>query len=476
MNWSRRLHEPFVYAALALALSAGFGYAALIVAARAFGTPLGSWYSASVQAHGHAQLFGWLGLFVLGMGLYFLPRLRGTQLRATARLPFAWGSLVAGISLRSVTQPLAAFMGTLEILRALFLLSALLEIGGMLLIGSMLLQTELAEKPLTRDSPAYPVEPFAQLGFASLVLAFLFNLLGVWNAFTESNLILAPRYDQLIITLILYGVALPMTFVFSIRNLPLYLRLAFPRRGIWRTLTLLYLLALLMRVSPYLIAIADDALLPTGRALTANYLNVLLTDAFARLGVIILNVSVVFFVMQLDLLHRRPEAPPRRGQFESRFAQTGEPRPHDPLRKPSRANYPDNGEYGRFELLIYSAFAWLIFAATLDLLRALPVFDEALSIPQDAARHAFLVGFIALLIFGMAVRMLPGFSGKRRLAHPRVVTRLFALGNLAALLRIVPLFFFDAPWASPLWALSGIVGWCAVLLLAVELWKTFRQK
>jgi hypothetical protein len=35
-------------------------------------------------------LFGWVGLFFLGMGLFFLPRLRGTTLRATDRVPLAF--------------------------------------------------------------------------------------------------------------------------------------------------------------------------------------------------------------------------------------------------------------------------------------------------------------------------------------------------------------------------------------------------
>jgi len=29
-----------------------------------------------IQAHGHAQIFGWLGTFILGMGYYAIPRLR----------------------------------------------------------------------------------------------------------------------------------------------------------------------------------------------------------------------------------------------------------------------------------------------------------------------------------------------------------------------------------------------------------------
>ncbi len=487
MSWSRHLHVLFISAALLVALTAGFGYGAFLATALAFGMTPGAWYGALVQAHGHAQLFGWVGLFVLGMGLYFLPRLRGTNLRdaiamnladsptldnqenlkgnwirtaiviasrkGIARLPYAFGLLVAGIVLRSVVQPLAGIVGTSEILRALFLLSAILEMGGMVVIISMLAPTrahaskQRSEGAFTQDAAAYSVEPLTQLALISLALAFLFNLFGVWNVVSQVKHVLAPRYDQLVINLILYGVALPMTFVFSIRNLPLFLRLAVPPRGIWRTLTNFYLLGLGLRVLPYFIGIADDALVLTGRVLRANFLYVLLFDALALVGVILLNACILIFVLAMALPH---------------------------LRKPSRANFPESGGYGRFELLIYAAFVWLVVGASLDVLRVLPYVNEMISIPQDAARHALFVGFLTLLIFGMAVRMTPGFSGKRALADPALVTWLFVLGNTAALLRVAPTFFSQSEFALLLWGLSGFSGWCAVLVLAIGLWRTFR--
>lgn len=462
----RKIHEPFLYAALGIGLTAGFGYAAVLVAALAFGILPGGWFGAVVQAHGHAQLFGWVGLFVLGMGLFFLPRLRGTTLKGTARLPLALGCLVTGIALRSIAQPWMGFVGPAPILRGLLLLSALLELAGMLVVVSMLRETERAEKPVTSDAPAYPVEPLMQIAFLALLFAFVLNVFGVWNVVSEGKVALAPRYDQLIINLMLYGLALPMTFVFAIRNLPLFLRLAMPPRGIWRTLTWFYLLGLLLRVMPYFIAIADDALLLSGRVLRANFVNVLVFDALAGVGVILLNVCILLFVTQLDLLHLKEpwtaqRAPNTRPDLEH-------------LRKPTRAKYPDAGEYGRFELLVYSAFGWLVVAVVLDVLRVVPGVNEMVAVPQDAARHALMVGFLMQLIFGMAARMAPGFSGKRGLAHPDLVVWLVVLGNLAAVLRVVPTFFPESQLALALWGVSGFIGWCAVLVLAIELHTTFR--
>src|SRR5581483_11609966 len=222
MNFSHRIHEPFIYAALLIALTAGFGYGALLVGGIALGVIPGAWWGAVIQAHGHAQLFGWLGLFVLGMGLYFLPKLRGAQLQGTTRLPYAVALLVGGIALRVIVQPLLGFNAggpnALAVWKILWGISAALELAGILLILSILRQTERIEKPLTPEAPAYAVEPFARIAFLSLTLAFILNALGVGSAVMQNQTTLAAPYETPVITLMLYGLALPMAIVFSVRN------------------------------------------------------------------------------------------------------------------------------------------------------------------------------------------------------------------------------------------------------------------
>ena len=53
----------------------------------------------------------------------------------------------------------------------------------------------------------------------------------------------------------------------------------------------------------------------------------------------------------------------------------------------------------------------------------------------DAARHSLAIGFIALLICGIAPRMVPGFSGGHILSA-KLVTATLWLGNSAAILRV----------------------------------------
>ncbi len=472
-TWTRRIHEPFIAGALCIALTEGFGYATLLVLALALRVPLGAWWVPAVQAHGHAQLFGWMGMFILGMGLHFLPRLRGARLLRTEFAAPAFWLLVIGIALRSLAQAVLGLLtpgaASAELLRMAWALSALLELAGACLIGAMLVATARRAAPLLPGAPAYPVLPFLLVAAASGLLAFLLNAVGTWLSFfgecsfsaspLSSRAVLGPcttiagPWDALIIELMLYGLALPVAFVFSVRNLPLYLRLAAPPRRELRYLAAVYAAGLALRLLPDLSTLA---------ALDAPWMQYV-----GALGIIVQSLVIVDFILRLDLLHRRPpwtvdRAAPSRPELEH-------------LRRATRKGYPDAGEYGRFELLIYSGYAWLAIAAILGFVYGLAFFAEnAYPIPADAVRHSIAVGFITLLILGMAVRMAPGLSGKRRVAYPGLVLYTFLLGNLAALLRVVPLFFPASGLALALLGASGAFGWLAVALLAVNLAATFK--
>lgn len=456
--WTRRIHEPFIFCALAVALTVGFGYAALLVTVLAVRVPLGAWWGALVQAHGQAQLFGWVGLFVLGMGLYFLPRLRGTQLRHSERARYVLALLGFGIFARALVQPALGFINSSTplagALGGVWVLSALAELAGLVVLGSMLIATERAEGPLTRGSPEYPVLPFLRIAFVSLALAVLVNFVATAGAWSQASATLNPNVDGLIILLMLYGLILPMTFVFAVRNLPLFLRLAMPPREELRLLAGIYALGLLLRATPYVAEIFS---------VQAPWL-----DFVSGVGEIVQGGVILFFVWRLDLVRRRQSwttlrAPNTRPDLEF-------------LRRPTRANYPDAGEYGRFELLIYAAFGWLVFSTVLMMLSGTgTLLGVVIPIPPDAERHALTLGFVTLLIFGMGARMVPGFSHKKGLAFPELVMVTFIVGNFAALLRVGPLFLPPSEFQLALIGFSGVLAWSAVLVFAVNITRTIRS-
>ena len=56
-----------------------------------------------VQAHGHAQIFGWIGTFILGIGFYSIPKLRRLNPFALWAAWTCWALWTAGIMLRWLT-------------------------------------------------------------------------------------------------------------------------------------------------------------------------------------------------------------------------------------------------------------------------------------------------------------------------------------------------------------------------------------
>jgi uncharacterized protein involved in response to NO len=96
----------------------------------------------------------------------------------------------------------------------------------------------------------------------------------------------------------------------------------------------------------------------------------------------------------------------------------------------------------------------------------------------DAARHSLALGFIALLICGIAPRMVPGFSGGH-IRSAKLVHATLWLGNSAAILRVgsllsAPLLGALGPAGSLVdalfFGLSGPLGLALAICLAVNRW------
>ena len=448
----QRVHEPYVFAALVFALTAGFGFGAALVAARALQWNLGAWWIATVQAHGHAQLFGWVGLFVLGVGLFFLPRLRGTVLARAQLAPWALACFVVGITLHALSQPLLAILAAQNALESFWgvlgrsglLFSGMVEAVGTALIVAMLVSSFRRARPLAPNAPILPVRPYLATAFISFALAIILNAALAIDTALRGSYVYLSAWDDALTHLMIMGFMIPVALALSIRNLPLFLRLAFPPKRELAPILASYVAGLSLRLTEQLFGIR-----------------------IAGLGAILEGGALLCFIWSFDVLLRRK--PP---WIVSRITP---PPDYVETRKPTRKHYPDYGEFGRFELLIISAYAWLAFASIVAILNgAFQLIAATALFHPDVERHAITVGFITLLIFGMAVRMLPGFGGKTRVASPRLVLATFWLGNAAALFRVAPLFAPDLIGAKVALASSGAIAWLAVACLAINLWLTRR--
>lgn len=104
------IYRPFFKAGIALTLSLGAVWGAYLLIRIALN---GSFRAAGlheVNAHGHAQIFGWVGLFVMGFAYQAFPRFKHTTLAHPNLALFSFGLMLVGIVGRSLLEPAAAAM------------------------------------------------------------------------------------------------------------------------------------------------------------------------------------------------------------------------------------------------------------------------------------------------------------------------------------------------------------------------------
>src|SRR5690242_19450729 len=98
----------------------GVGNLLLIAASQTPGAPAPAW----IQAHGQAQIFGWVGSFIIGISLFILPRFRGIPLASLGLGWCTWMLWTAGVTLHWLVG-----VGDLPV-GPLLIASALFELGG----------------------------------------------------------------------------------------------------------------------------------------------------------------------------------------------------------------------------------------------------------------------------------------------------------------------------------------------------------
>jgi uncharacterized protein involved in response to NO len=444
--------RPWLVASCALGLGAGFLLAAVLSATQALDMPLGLWWAALVQAHGHIQLFGWAGLLVLGVALHFLPRLRAAPLAYPRMVPWLLALLVTGLVLRVVSQPLLALTGgSAFVWRMLLAWAGLAElVGGSGIVGLLFLT--LARRNSQPKRPELQAFLFPIItGLFCFWLALALNAAEGIRLLVMGQVLLAEPMDLTVVQLGLFGFLVPVALGMAARVLPLYLGLRpLTARPLWLIFCSYEAGLALNLVALWIDWVAGPAVRLQGIAL-------------ALMGGALLTFVTVQGIL-LPLHQTRLVIP---------AVQTK----HGPL--PARP-YPvargnDPAVYGPVRWLMRSAFAWLTLLALAGCVDGvMEVAWGSAAITADALLHATTVGVVMLLIFGIGQRMLPGFSGSK-LASPHLVTATLWLGNGAAILRVVPVMV--GPWLSSsaglptgimLW-LSGAFGFSGPLALAAML-------
>jgi len=101
------IYRPFFLAGIAVVLTVGAAWGVVLLLRIAWSGSFTAVPLQEVNAHGHAQIFGWVGLFVMGFAYQVFPRFKNTSL-AYPRLAYATLALMlVGLVCRTALQPLA---------------------------------------------------------------------------------------------------------------------------------------------------------------------------------------------------------------------------------------------------------------------------------------------------------------------------------------------------------------------------------
>jgi hypothetical protein len=174
--------------------------------------------AAWIQAHGHAQIFGWIGTFILGIGFYSIPKMTGGKIQSARPGWLAlllWGS---GVFLRWAAGVYQWHW------RAMVPLSALLELCAFLIF----LRSVSRHRP---DAPQDTARPplwvvSVMVGTVGLGIGLAMNLAAaIYVSGYGTTPAFPAEFEFRFLTLLLYAFIIPTIWGFSARWLPTFLGL-----------------------------------------------------------------------------------------------------------------------------------------------------------------------------------------------------------------------------------------------------------
>lgn len=175
--------------------------------------------SAWIQAHGHAQIFGWIGTFILGIGFYSIPKMTGGKAQRAGWGWTAWALWVSGALLRWMTGVYQWHW------RVALPLSALLELCGFLIfLRSVRRHRPARAEGASGSMPMWVLSVF--IGTFGFGIGLLMNLsAGLYVSITGATPAFPAAFESRFLTLLLYAFIVPTIWGFSARWLPVFLGL-----------------------------------------------------------------------------------------------------------------------------------------------------------------------------------------------------------------------------------------------------------
>ncbi len=185
---------------------------------------LGSLSPAWLQAHGHAQIFGWIGTFILGIGFHSMSKMGKVPAFAISRGWICLGLWSAGVWMRWAANVTAWQW------RFLLPLSAALELAAFLVF----FRTVSRHRPAPAQSSAPRKKEAWMYVVIGSTLGFLTTLavnlgVAVYVAVRGADSAIPSQLDQRLLMLPTWGFLVPAVWGFNARWLPAFLGLKTPR-------------------------------------------------------------------------------------------------------------------------------------------------------------------------------------------------------------------------------------------------------
>ena len=170
-----------------------------------------------IQAHGHAQIFGWIGTFILGIGFYSIPKLRRIHPLEMSVVWVTWGLWTSGVTLRWLTNIYQWHW------RVLLPLSAALELAAFVIF----FRTISGHRPQGSGKQKLEEWIFVVIaGSVGLLLTLLVNLgATLFLALSGTSPEVPAGFDQSFLVLQTWGFLVPFVWGFSAKWLPTFLGL-----------------------------------------------------------------------------------------------------------------------------------------------------------------------------------------------------------------------------------------------------------
>jgi uncharacterized protein involved in response to NO len=421
--------RPFVVlagASLSLGTLGGFGLGLLLMLSVAFGLPSDLPWLSLVQVHGQVQTLGFAGVFIFAVGTILFPRFLSAP-RWDARQAELGGLLLAaGVVLRALAQPVEPSTA-----RSLMLISS----GLLTLVGPLLFAGAVVRSCRASVQPFGAWQLALGIGFGSLGLSLVLNLGAVLEMAIAGTNLVRPGLDDAIVHLQLRGFLVGVPLAVSLKVFPQFLLLRSPRAEAFGWLLPAYLVGLLVGALSWLMLLFE----PTERVLAT---------AIRASGDLLTLLALGGVVLALRL-------------YEPAARKSERPQITNPTR-----------------LWFRLAYAWLLVSTLLNTALSIrEVLGGALSsfTELSAARHALTMGFLLVLLFGMAARILPGYSGWT-LKHPRFLAGVVGLLTVAAFLRVGgELAGGYTGVFGPITGLGGMLGTLGFLLFAASLGRALAR-